>query len=97
MSEGLFGTAHNFATYGVQDDTAIKQKRFIDEITSSYGAHSSELRKYYDSSKNWRNLLVPASKAERKEIIFNYLQLDILKETEAKDLDEAFDRLDKLK
>jgi hypothetical protein len=55
------------ANYGAVDPTALKQKQFIDEISrEEYGAHSSEVKKYYPAFKNWRTLLVPASPEEKQ-------------------------------
>jgi len=83
----------NFANYGKPDKQEQQRKRFMSEIQSTYGAHSSELKKYWKNSNNWRNLLVPASKKRRKEIILEYLDIDILRNSSAKDIDEAFERL----
>jgi hypothetical protein len=88
----IYATSH-FANYGKPDKQEQQRKRFIQEIKSDIGAHSSELKKYWKNSNNWRNLLVPASKTRRKEIILEYLDVDIIRTTSATDIDEAFELL----
>jgi hypothetical protein len=88
----IYATSH-FASYGKPDKQEQQRKQFLREIDSPYGAHSSELKKYWKNSNNWRNLLVPISKARRKEIILEYLDVDIIRTTSATDIDEAFELL----
>jgi len=88
----IYATSH-FASYGKPDKQEQQRKRFISEIQSEEGAHSSELKNYWKNSNNWRNLLVTTSKERRKEIILEYLDIDILRNSSAKDIDEAFDKL----
>jgi len=83
----------NFANYGKPDKQEKQRKRFMREIQSEYGAHSSELKNYWQRSNSWRNLLVCSTKEERKQIFLDYLDMDILQTASAKDIDEAFEKI----
>jgi hypothetical protein len=86
---------NNLAQYGKPDPTAMKQKQFISEINSEGGAHSSELKKYYSHTNNWRRYLVPATKEERRALIAERLDIDIFLESQQiLTIEEAIEAID---
>ena len=93
MSE-IFATNH-FSNIGIPDKTRQRRKRFLKEVQDpdGYGAHSSEMGQYWKYAKNWRNLLVTIPKVDMKKIFVEYLDINILKTSNAKDIDDAFERI----
>ena len=76
MSE-IFATNH-FSNIGIPDKTRQRRKRFLTEVQSENGAHSSEMGQYWKYAKNWRNLLVTIPKVDMKKIFVEYLDINIL-------------------
>lgn len=87
----IVGT-NNFTQYGREDKNQVNRKEFLKGIWSERGVHSSEIKKTWNKSKNWLNLLTTMEKKERKEIVLAYLDINAYRDAET--VLEAYEKLD---
>ena len=89
----IYATAH-FTQYGRYDKSRTQREKFLREVNSPDGACSTDTKNYWKSVQDWRTLLVTVPYEERKQIVFEYLDFNVLDDDEINSLTEAFNRLD---